>query len=55
MKRYETVEDFRQRIAVMMRERETGNKYEMVGASAPMPDIVRTKSDRGFYPPAKGN
>ena len=31
----ESVADFKQRIAIMMRERETGKKYSIVGASRP--------------------
>jgi hypothetical protein len=31
----ETVADFKQRIALVMRERETGKKYSVVGASRP--------------------
>ncbi len=31
--RNETVADFKQRIAIIMRERETGKKYSVVGAS----------------------
>lgn len=34
IKQQESVEDFKQRIARMMREKETGKKYSMVGAAA---------------------
>src|SRR6516162_8711600 len=32
-KRQESVADFKQRLAIMMRERETGKKYSIVGAA----------------------
>jgi hypothetical protein len=31
----ESVADFKQRIALMMRERETGKRYSVIGASRP--------------------
>jgi hypothetical protein len=37
----ESVADFRQRIAIMMRERETGKKFSMVGASRAADCVVR--------------
>jgi hypothetical protein len=34
-KRQESVADFKQRLAIMMRERETGKKYSIIGAARP--------------------
>lgn len=41
-KAQESVADFKQRIAIMMRERETGKKYSIIGASRP-PEWCRKK------------
>jgi len=37
----ETVADFRQRIAILMRERETGKKYSIVGGPRAAECVVR--------------
>jgi len=37
----ETVSDFKARIAIMMRERETGKKYSMVGGPRAHECVVR--------------
>src|SRR5262252_881124 len=42
----ETVADFKQRIAIMMRERETGKKYSVVGASRAHECVVRCPDHR---------
>jgi hypothetical protein len=40
-KNQETVADFKQRIAIMMRQRETGKRYSIVGASRAHECVVR--------------
>ena len=42
MKAQESVADFKQRIAIIMRERETGKKYSIIGAARP-PEWCRKK------------
>jgi hypothetical protein len=37
----ESTGDFKQRIAKMMRERETGKKYSLIGAAPAHPCVVR--------------
>lgn len=39
----ETVADFRERITRMVRERETGKKYSIIGAARPSPCLLRPK------------
>jgi hypothetical protein len=39
----ETVADFKQRIAIMMRERETGKKYSVVGGPRAHSCVVRKR------------
>jgi hypothetical protein len=46
----ESVAEFKQRIARIMRERETGKRYSVVGAARPDRSVVRGPKDRGFYP-----
>jgi hypothetical protein len=44
----ESVADFKQRLAIIMRERETGKKYSIVGASRADECVVRGQQDRGY-------
>jgi hypothetical protein len=37
----ESVADFKQRLAIMMRERETGKRYSIIGAAPAHPCVVR--------------
>lgn len=41
----ESIADFKQRIALMMRNREGGKVYSMIGAARPDPCVVRPKSE----------
>jgi hypothetical protein len=45
-KQAESIADFRQRIAIIMRERETGKKYSIVGAAHAHPCVVRSHNPR---------
>jgi hypothetical protein len=42
----ETVADFKARIALLMRERETGKKYSIMGASRAHDCVVRKTNNR---------
>lgn len=42
-KQPESVADFKARIAKMIRERETGHKYSVIGAPRPSPCLLRPK------------
>jgi hypothetical protein len=42
----ESVSDFKARIALMMRERETGKTYSMVGASRAHECVIRKPGDQ---------
>jgi hypothetical protein len=44
----ETVADFKARIARMMRERGTGIKYSLIGASPAPSFLVRKPTDEGY-------
>jgi hypothetical protein len=44
----ESVADFKARIALIMRERETGKKYSLVGASRAPEILLRKPTDRGY-------
>jgi len=48
-----TPEDFKQRIAIIMREKETGKKYSMVGASRPSECVLR--KTKTIKPTKEGN
>jgi hypothetical protein len=39
----ESVADFKQRIAIMVRERETGKKYSIIGAAPTPPALLRPR------------
>jgi hypothetical protein len=39
----ESVADFKQRLALMIRERETGKKYSVIGAAPTPPALLRPK------------
>ena len=41
MRAQESVADFKQRLAIIMRERETGHRYSIVGAARPHPCVRR--------------
>lgn len=41
---YESVSDFKHRLAIIMRERETGKRYSIIGAARPHPCVIRNKS-----------
>ena len=45
----ESVADFKQRIAIIMRERETGKKYSIIGA-APVPPALKRPRDAAPTP-----
>jgi hypothetical protein len=42
----ETVADFKQRIAILMRQRETGQRYSIIGGPRAAQCVVRGKGDR---------
>jgi hypothetical protein len=49
----ETTPDFKARIALIMRQRETGKRYSVLGAPRTQGCVLRKATDRGYYPPAK--
>jgi hypothetical protein len=50
----ESTADFKQRLALMGRERDTGNKYAVVGAAPAHPCVVRRVRPRGQIKPGNG-
>lgn len=48
----ESVADFKQRIAIMMRERETGKKYSIVGAARAHDCVIRKHTQYGTNKPS---
>lgn len=45
----ESVADFKQRIAIIMRKRNGYGSYSMVGAAMSDPCVVRKQTDKGYY------
>jgi hypothetical protein len=43
MKRQETMAEFKHRIALLMRNREGGKVYSIIGAARPHPCVIRPK------------
>jgi hypothetical protein len=45
----ESVADFKQRIAIIMRKRNGYGDYSIVGAAKSDPCVVRKPTDKGYY------
>lgn len=45
----ESVADFKQRIAIIMRKRNGYGSYSIVGAAHADPCVVRKSTDKGYY------
>jgi hypothetical protein len=42
----ESIADFKHRIALLMRNKEGGKQYSIIGAARPHPCVVRPKQDK---------
>jgi hypothetical protein len=45
MKKQETMAEFKHRIALLMRNREGGKVYSIIGAARPHPCVIRPKKE----------
>jgi hypothetical protein len=56
MSKQESIADFKQRIALLMRNREGGKQYSIIGAARPDPCVVRCKhTNKDWINKARGN